>query len=126
MSEQHVTDSREFRRFRVKDGNLAVIRGDSIMTAPIIDINMKGLALHYMKNCEICPAEAHKLDIFSAAADFFLTDLPFEMASESETTCNKPHCVNPMQRCGIKFGELSPDQISQLNYFIKHHTENER
>lgn len=126
MSEQHLMNGRKSKRFRVKDGNLAVIKGDSIMTALIIDINMKGLALQYMKNCEICPAEAHKLDIFSTADDFFLTDLPFERASELETTCNKPFCDRPVQRCGIKFGKLTPDQVSQLNYFIKHHTENER
>lgn len=122
MSEQRLTNDRKFKRYSAKDGSLAIIKGDLIVTASIIDINMEGLALQYERDYEIYPAETSKLDIYVAADDFFLTDLPFENVSELKTTCSKPYCPNSVKRCSIKFGKLMPDQETQLKYFIKHHT----
>jgi hypothetical protein len=127
MSEQPFINRRELRRFKVKDGSLAVIKGESsIMTASIIDINMKGLALQYMPDAEICSAATHKLDIlYNADNDFFLTDLPLESISERETICSKLYGMRPVKRYGVKFGKLTPAQVSQLDYFIRHYTKNE-
>ena len=124
MFGQHTTKRRQYRRLRVKEGKLALIKADSFVVASIVNISKKGLAFQYMKDSETSLRGASELDIVSTNDDFILENLSFEKISESDVVNYNPitRIPMPIQCCGVKFCNITPEQVSQLDYFILHHS----
>lgn len=122
---KEVDERRKHKRFQVQNGAFAVFTAFSWphstqKLGQIIDIGMGGLAFSYIASEE--PSNGSlELSIFLAENRFHLRNIPFETISDVETN-EVPFSSITMKRSGVQFGELTPNQISQLKYFISNHT----
>ncbi len=111
-------ERRRHKRYRVKEGALAFL---GTVPGSISDISEGGLAVHYVV-FENQPGEDLQLDIFFGSADFYLADLPGIKVSEADSSPDTTFSRIRVRRLGVKFGELTREQRSRLEYFIHHNT----
>jgi hypothetical protein len=120
-SNQQTLERRMYKRFRAKEGAAAILKKDHLtLLGPIIDISKGGLAFRYIENKKRINGFS-ELDILFAAGNFYLSGLAFKTVSDFIMP-KKPFSIITMRRRSVKFGKLTPDQISQLEYFIQNHT----
>jgi len=81
---------------------------------------MDGLAFSYMAVKERSDS-SFELDIFLSDGDFYLEKVPCETISDWKTYQSAFDSFT-MRECTVKFGDLTLDQKSQLEYFIQNHT----
>ena len=89
----------------------------------LIDTSMGGLTFDWVTS-EVLPIEATKLDICRTGSLFILYNLPCQSIWELSIYEKHPASLH-RKRCGVQFGELTPDQESQLEHFIQNHTKGE-
>ncbi len=132
------TSRRTHRRFKVKDGTFAVLFQDSSKLAEIIDISMTGFAFRYSDSAFIDNDRDGRaflyqdrqqqldhlasFDIFLVDSGIYLDRIPCKIVSHIEIDGLAPNSI-PMKRCGIAFEKLLPEQISDLEYFIRNCTQ---
>jgi hypothetical protein len=116
------SEDRKHKRFRAREGVFVMLKPSNTHMGRLVDINMSGLALEYIDIDEpvIKPVEL----------EIFVANSPFRMNLSCETIYDLTIYESPLsswnkKRCGVEFGELTPDQTSQLEYFIDHHTTGE-
>ncbi len=61
-------------------------------------------------------------DIFLVDSGIYLDRIPCKIVSHIEIDGLAPNSI-PMKRCGIAFEKLLPEQISDLEYFIRNCTQ---
>ncbi len=112
-------ERRKHKRYRVKNGALALI--DNV-PGTIVDISDGGLTVNYTVFGNE-PNVNFRLDIFLSEDDFYLHDIPVTVVS-SASKRNSTASIDPIQikRFGLRFGELTDQQRSNLRYFIMHNT----
>jgi c-di-GMP-binding flagellar brake protein YcgR len=115
-------ERRKNRRFQVKDNGYAVINPDPVKLVPIIDISLGGLGL-YINDNEEWRNRSSNLEIMVADCSFYMEKLPVEVVSNAKTFPTQSASLLDGRRYGLKFRPMQPNQISQLNYFIRNHTE---
>jgi len=119
-----MVERRKHKRFKVQDSAFVVVgapfRPHSTKVGQIIDMSMGGLAFGYIADEDRSNASS-ELGIFLADNSFHLRQIPFETISDLKTN-RVPFSSISMRRSGVQFGELTHDQISQLEYFIQNHT----
>jgi hypothetical protein len=118
-------ERRKHRRFQVNNGAFAVLGRvfwphSTQKLGQITDIGMGGLAFSYMASEELSDGSV-QLNIFLAENRFHLREIPFETIWDVETK-KEPFSSITMRQSGVRFGELTPNQISELKYFIRNHT----
>jgi len=118
-------ERRKHKRFHVQDGAFAVLTAFSWphstqKLGQITDIGMGGLAFSYIAS-EVLSNGSAQLSIFLAENWIYLRKIPFETIWDVETK-KVPFSSITMKQSGVQFGELTPNQISQLKYFIRNHT----
>ena len=132
------TSRRTHRRFKVKDGTFAVLFQNSSKLAEIIDISMTGFAFRYSDSAFIDNDRDGRaflyqdrqqqldhlssFDIFLVDSGIYLDRIPCKIVSHIEIDGLAPNSI-PMKRCGIAFEKLLPEQISDLEYFIRNCTQ---
>ena len=99
----------------------AVIKSKPIKMGQIINISRDGLAFHYI-NRGGRSSGLFKMDILFAKDSFFLDRLLFKPVFDYQVDADLPSNTFEIRKCGVQFGELSPQQSSQLEYFISNHT----
>ncbi len=117
-------ERRKHKRFKIKEDSVAILKSNPSQQVQIIDISMGGLACRYDKSnaLSIRLNKSDELTINLAEADFNLDNIPCKTISDV-TLADDAHLGSmPGKRCGIKLGELTPNQTSQLDYFIENHT----
>ncbi|MBU0481192.1 MAG: PilZ domain-containing protein [Proteobacteria bacterium] len=107
-------ERREHKRFRAKSGTCAV----ESKAGEIIDISMGGLAFSYVDHGDWTD-ESFDRGMLFGEKDLCVEDLPLKIISD----CAINSGLSIIRRCGVKFGELTPKQLSQLEYFIWANTE---
>lgn len=112
------SDRRRHKRFRVKEGALAFL---DTVPGTIVDISEGGMAIHYVV-FEREPERQFRLDIFFAADDFYLADIPSKLVSDVRSQPESQFSAVRVKRLGIRFGELDDEQKARLKYFILHNT----
>ena len=117
---EEVTDRRKHKRFRLPAGAIVAFRPGYLKLGRIIDVGIGGLGFSYITSEEL-PNVSSELDIFLAIRDFYLYNMPFETIWDFETDAVRFASVKT-RRSGLEFGELTPDQISQLEYLIQNCT----
>jgi hypothetical protein len=120
ISDKEAVDRRKHRRFEVPIGAFVVLGPHSTQVGRIIDISMGGLAFRHVDKEQSSDA-LHELDVFHIQNDFSLKHLPCQMVSELETY-ESPFGSFVIRESAVQFGDLSPDQRSQLEYFIRNLT----
>lgn len=111
----------EHVRFKVPKDAFVALRSDYLKLGQIENVGMDGLEFRYATS-EGPLKEPFELDIFLAGSAFYLYKVPFEAISDSERANATPFPALPMRQCNVRFGELTLNQRSQLEYFIQNFT----
>jgi c-di-GMP-binding flagellar brake protein YcgR len=121
-------EQRGQRRFIGIDGALAAILTSDLRSytslGDIVDISRSGLALRYVgkKGQEL--NNSALLDVFAyKGTRIYLEKLPCRIVYDHPLETDVPSLKT--RRCGLQFGELTPSQRSQLDYFIQANTNGE-
>ena len=124
MRKKEDIERREYTRFRAKDGALIEVRSHRGRLGEIIDISKGGLAFRYIDIGDR-PKGSFELDIFLKQTGFRLEKVPAKTISDLKTTKYFPYSSTKTRRQGVQFGELTRNQISKLDHFIKNCTTGE-
>lgn len=90
----------------------------------IVDVSMGGLAFRCLDGQEPSRGSS-ELDIFLAGTAFYMHKLPFKTISDLEVADELWSGAATIRRYGVQFGQLTSNQISQLEYFIRNYTRGE-
>ena len=116
-----IVERRKHKRFQVQDGAFAVLTPHFYTWGQIIDISRGGLAFRYTGK-ELPPNISCDLGISLANIGFYLGKLPFRAISDFEIGNEVAYNLTTIRRCGVEFGELTLNQISGLECFIRNQT----
>jgi hypothetical protein len=94
------------------------------MSGRIIDISREGLAFHYVTS-EGGSNGSFELGILFAYHGFYCEKIPVKTISDFEVPDETRVNSIATRRRSVQFGELTEDQISQLEYFIQNLTKGE-
>ena len=117
---EELIERRIHKRFQVREGAYAWIRGNSSILGQIKNISRGGLAFTYITNGE----QIHGLfevNIFFIGHGFYLKDVPSTKISDCRVNSIIPFSPVKIRRIGVQFGELKHSQISQLDHFMQIH-----
>jgi hypothetical protein len=114
-------ERRKHARFRVPKDACVALRSDYLRFAQIERVSMDGLEFCYVADNGPV-SEPFELDIFLAGSAFYLYKVPFNTISDYERGNDTPFPWLPVRRCGVQFGELTPNQKNMLEYFIHNYT----
>ena len=146
VSEQinDMINRRKHKRYRAKSGTFALLRSTSIelnkirdmsmgeigfaviksrpiKMGQIINISKNGLAFDYIER-QSKTMEVFKLDILYAEDAYYLGKVLFRPIFDYAIDAEIPFNSFIIRRCGVKFGELTAQQKSKLEYFVNQHT----
>jgi CRISPR/Cas system-associated protein Cas10 (large subunit of type III CRISPR-Cas system) len=124
MRKEEHRERRKYQRFRAKDGALIELRSHRGKLGEIIDISKGGLSFRYIDIGDR-PKGSFEVDIFLKETSFRLEKVPAKTVSDLKTTQYFPYSSTKTRRQGVQFGELTRDQISKLEHFIKNCTTGE-
>ena len=108
-------ERRHFPRFSVKEEAVAFISGNT--PCRIRDISRGGIMLQSVFFDQE-PADSIKLDIFLGRDKFYLPNIPIHIVSHSKRRSSNTFSQIQVERLGFRFGDLSEQQQTQLDYFI--------
>ena len=111
MSEER----RKFQRYLVRGSVVVVLTTGDLLPCRIIDISRNGLAFSYQGALK-WGDELLQLGL-QDDENFSLDKIPVRIVSD----CALDESSQVRRRCGVQFGELTPDQEAQLDYFIQRH-----
>lgn len=120
-SRQDTVERRKHQRFQVQEGACAVFTPDFCNWGQIVDVSRGGLAFRYTGS-EQLPNASFDLGISLANIGFYLGNVPFKAIWDCDITDEAACSSAKTRQCGVQFGELTLNQISQLEYFILNHT----
>jgi hypothetical protein len=119
-------DLREYRRYRVKSVAVAALNDSKV--GVIMDISRAGLAFRYIDfNPDDGDGEllegSTEVSIVHDNAGFSLLDLPCTIIREQHQLAGFYISSMQMNKCCLRFGPLTPNQESQLVYFLANFTD---
>jgi hypothetical protein len=111
-------ERRKWTRFKVREGAFVAIKSDHYVVGPIHDISKNGFGFRYIgKKGQIHgPLE---VDIFFCGHGFYLQKVKAETISDFKIDKKVPSSYSAVRYCSAQFCELTNDQISNLENFIK-------
>jgi hypothetical protein len=119
-SSQELVEQRKHKRFRVRGAAFIVLNPFDIGAGRLINISMAGLSFYYYTG-QALPIEATELDIFPTDSLVRVSDVQCRSIWDLKTYENPPASFYTRES-GLLFGELTPIQKHQLEYFIENHT----
>lgn len=118
MSKKKETvERRKSKRFPAKSGAYVVFNPKSNLQGQIVDISVDGLAVLFAQKEEWFN-KSLDLSILMNEDDLCLQNIPAEIVSSFAIASDMVSGSEDMQRCGVKFGELTSEQRLQLEHFI--------
>ncbi|MFC1813745.1 PilZ domain-containing protein [Thermodesulfobacteriota bacterium] len=119
-------ERRNHKRFKVKDGAIvAIIRPNPdssyICGGKIINISKGGIAFRYANRNDESnkPFELSILFSRGLVSFTYLANVPFKCTWISDATDNSSFNHLKIMHRGVQFGDMIPNQISQLDIFIQ-------
>ncbi len=119
MTKKELAQRREHKGIHVKSRAFVGIGPHFNKVGTLIDISMSGLKFCYTARRK--QPNGLSLDIFLTDRDFYLSYVPFKAVSDSKTHDSPSGSVTTRQ-CTVQFGDLTPHQMSQLQYLIQNRT----
>lgn len=113
-------DRRKYERFDVPLGAFVVLGLRSMQVGRITDISFGGLAFQHVDK-QVPTDPLHELDLLHVENSFCLKNVPCETISQPES-CGSPFGSFIIRECAVQFGDLTADQMSGLEDFIRNHT----
>ena len=115
-------DRRKDERFQVKRFTFVKLWSESNEDiGQLLDISESGLSLRYFLKAQN-PINFSQLGIFSPDCDLAIDGIPFRVISDTELPNGSPLDPIMFRRSGVQFGQLTPKQLSELDYFLKTNT----
>jgi len=117
-------DLRGCRRFLVKSVAVAALNDSRV--GIILDISRTGLAFRYIDFNHGTGAplqEPTEVSIINDTASFSLLDLPCKIIREQDQLPGFYISSLKMNKCCLRFGTLTSNQKSKIEYFIAHFTD---
>ncbi len=113
-------ERRKWTRFKVREGAFVAIKSDHYVVGPIHDISKDGFGFKYIgKKGQIHgPLE---VDIFFCGHGFYLQKVKAKIISDFIIDKKVPRCYSAVRYCSVQFCEMTNDQISNLENFIKNY-----
>jgi hypothetical protein len=121
MAGKDLPERRRFKRLQVQQNTFALLRGQASKLGRVIDISDGGLAFRYVSIGEHLKS-VFELDLVSSRGDLRLNGLPVKVVSNLERQSKSPPGRIRLRRVGVQFRELTHDQISQLERFMRNYT----
>jgi hypothetical protein len=117
-------EQRKNSRLQVTRDALVGLGPDFVRLGQVIDVSMDGLAFRCFGSQE--PSKgASELDIFLAGRAFYMRSIPFKTVWDFEMADEVWSGSVTVRRYGVRFGQLTSNQTSLLNYFIENYTTGE-
>lgn len=118
MRRKKETDRRNYIRFLVQDGVVAVPRSYSaVRIGRILDISSKGLSVRYSGE-KGWLNDIHQIDVLFVDTYDYLSKLPVQIVSDNKLTDASSTNNKEERRCGLQFRNLSGQQLFKLEQFI--------
>jgi hypothetical protein len=115
-------DRRKDERFQVKRFTFVKLWSESNEDiGQLLDISKRGLSLRYFSKAQN-PINFSQLGLFSSGCDLAIDGIPFRVVSDTELPNGSPLDPINFRRSGVQFGQLTPEQLSELDYFLKTNT----
>ncbi len=115
------TERRKFQRYKVAYGAYAVAGPEAAKLGQIKDISLGGLAFNYLAD-EARSNHCNELDIIIRQDATRIEHLPVKTISDFELAQKNVFSTVKLRQLGVQFGELTPDQTTQLEHLLKTHT----
>lgn len=114
-----LSEKRTFSRLIPRRDVFAALGRGITKIGKIKDISRGGSAFEYIIHADIKQKSARDLDIFIPGDEFYLADIPcsvvYDLPINSDNTFTAPFIT---KRCGIKFCDLSEEQICMLDTLL--------
>ncbi len=115
---QQYSPVRSYQRFKAADRALVLVNlGPESLPYHIVDISEGGLSFRYLGQ-KLKRSEIQKISLYHND-QLIIDDLPIKSVSDYRMRDN----IVPVRRGSIRFKELAPEQLSQLETFIQSFTE---
>jgi hypothetical protein len=119
------TDKRKDKRFLVGEEVIVALRNKSSRVGRVKDISVRGLSFEHIYDEEL-EGDSSKRDVSLWVDNYRMADIPCRVVYDipiSEPPEYDYLSVHfETRRCGIQFGELTENQETQLDFFLKTHT----
>ena len=120
MNRKAHVDRRKHERYRAEFGSLVMLKPNTCGVGQIIEISVGGLTFDYLTG-KSPSMEATELRILVPRTSFRLDRIPCQGIWDLGLY-EIPRTSLLKRRCRVKFGELTTQQASQIDYFIENHT----
>jgi len=114
-------EKRRFIRYRARDKVFAALGEKFSRVGKVKDISVGGLAFEYVGEPE-SSNDLSRIDIFVTSNGFHLSRIPckkiYEIPSPNSFEQYTPTKNMYVSRCGVEFGKLEDNQLSQLKYLL--------
>ena len=114
-------ERRKNKRLKAAYGAYAVLGPENSKIGQIKDISIDGLAFKYLAD-EARPNGAGELNIIIRQNNLHIQNIPIQTVSDLELAKENAFSTVRLRQQGVQFGELTPDQTSQLEFILKHYT----
>ena len=118
---RQLTDRRRKKRYKVREGAYAALINGSNRLGQIKDISLVGLSFRYIDSNERIQQKS-ELKIILTGSGLFMAGLPYEPVSDFEVDDDYTFNSLKMRQMHLAFGDLTPKQLSRLDYFILNYT----
>ena len=120
FNKKPIEERRKYKRYRADSGSLVMLKPNTCGVGQIIEISAGGLTFDYM-TAKSPSMDATELRIFVPGSSFRLNGIPCQGIWDLGLY-EVPRTSLVKRRCRVKFGELTPQQASQIACFIERHT----
>jgi hypothetical protein len=117
-SPSQTVEQRKHKRYKVTKRAFAVLGPEAVKLCHLIDISKGGLAFRYFVDSNGMAEEMDNLDILGGE-DFYLEKVPVRIVTDMALKDESPFSSIAMRRRGVQFGQLTPKQLEQVDYFIE-------
>jgi hypothetical protein len=114
-------ERRRQKRFVVREGAFAALIDGNNRLGQIRDISLVGLSFRYIDTEERIRPDS-VLKIILAGRGLLMDDLPFTPVSDFEVENDHAFSLLRIRQMHLAFGDLTDQQLSQLDQFILNHT----
>ncbi len=121
---KELSDRRKHKRYTLRESTYAVLKPNQTRMGQLVDINEKGLTLHYFDigACSRNIYESSELSLFLNEGILFLEDIPIKVVSEEIKPDRFSDDATAMKRLFVRFGVLTQEQEMRLDDFLLNRT----
>ncbi len=118
--QNYYNDRREHKRFKLNNETYATLGQSRNNYGNIIDISLGGLSFSYNES-DISDEDFNENELFIDHKGIYITKLNFNLVWKKNVSNENVESFHGSKICGVRFSEITNNQIAQLNsFFISH------